>query len=141
MSQIVKLNVGGRKFTTTCATLNKSEIFKNMLNDSTINFKERIFIDRSGRIFEHVLGYLRDDRYPFPKIYILELEYFSIPYTVYDKNSDVITKPIHLFCRIDKCNTRCDPEGPSYCKDHKCVISDCVNPHSFDRKYCIHHGK
>jgi len=138
MSQIVKLNVGGTHFDTTYDTLIKSEVLRNMLNDSTIDFNERIFINRSGKVFEDVFGYLLDDSYSFPKKYINELEYFSIPYTVHEKNSDVISKPIYLFCRVDKCNNRCDPKGPSYCKEHRCVIPNC-NDVKINHTYCTVH--
>jgi BTB/POZ domain len=64
MSQIVKLNVGGIKFTTTHDTLCiNSPWFSRMLGATMkpgLVLEERIFIDRSGELFRHVLDYLRN---------------------------------------------------------------------------------
>ena len=67
-SEIVKLNVGGRKYTTTRSTLEKcgESFFTQMLaNDDTRHIpcekdeEGYIFIDRNGETFTEVLDYMR----------------------------------------------------------------------------------
>ena len=56
---LIKLNVGGFKFTTTKSTLLSlsCKFFEELLSSSSQN--EEIFIDRPGKIFEHILNTLR----------------------------------------------------------------------------------
>ncbi|GAN04692.1 hypothetical protein MAM1_0071c04156 [Mucor ambiguus] len=63
-STIVKLNVGGRSFSTFKSTLVKSKYFENLLNEDVMASKalvntDEIFIDRSGNLFRDILYYLR----------------------------------------------------------------------------------
>jgi len=62
----IKLNVGGQLFETTKDTLMKSDYFKAFLSNWT--FGETIFIDRSARLFDHVLCLLRDPSYHYPPV-------------------------------------------------------------------------
>lgn len=62
----IKINVGGTVFETYIDTLKKSEYFKSMLEDCSQQ-TDMIFVDRSAHKFEHVLSFLRDDTYPYPK--------------------------------------------------------------------------
>ncbi|KAL9558470.1 hypothetical protein MBANPS3_000888 [Mucor bainieri] len=60
----VKLNVGGKSFTTFYKTLEQSKFFVNLLNEDTLSSKtitnkNEIFIDRSGKLFSDILYYLR----------------------------------------------------------------------------------
>ena len=59
----IKLNVGGIIFETTDDTLKRSQYFKSYLENWN---HDEIFIDRSPRIFKHVLDLLRDPTYDFP---------------------------------------------------------------------------
>lgn len=63
-SQIVKLNVGGKRYETTITTLNyETDSFLSKLvvnHKQTIDEGKEIFIDRNGNYFEHILEYLRD---------------------------------------------------------------------------------
>lgn len=81
MEPIITLNVTGTLFQTYASTLRKSECFKNMFDDTTIDYTQPLFINRSAKIFEHVLAYLIDDHYPYPKKYVYELDYF---YPIYN---------------------------------------------------------
>jgi len=56
---LIKLNVGGFKFTTTKSTLLSlsCKFFEELLSSSSPN--EEIFIDRPGKNFEHILNTLR----------------------------------------------------------------------------------
>ena len=85
--EIITLNVGGRKFTTTRHTLTKykGSMLYAMVNG---NFKENedneIFIDRDGELFAYILTYLRNGEFVMPKDprlrYLIqkEIEYYAI---------------------------------------------------------------
>jgi len=68
MEKRIVSNDGGRHFETTIGTfVNGSEYFKTLLERwNNDNDKNEIFIDRSGKIFEHVLCLLRDFYYDYP---------------------------------------------------------------------------
>lgn len=75
----VTVNVGGQKFETTKQTLcGRSEYFTSLFESSEIGNDSEIFIDRDPEPFKHVLGYLRDENYPFPRQLIYELDFFGI---------------------------------------------------------------
>lgn len=61
--EIIYLNVGGVKYTTTLETLKQvpNGLLCRMVtgNISTTKIGKRIFIDRNGKLFEHILDYLR----------------------------------------------------------------------------------
>lgn len=69
-SEIIKLNVGGEKYTTTRSTLTsggKDSFFARMLDNndggrikSETDEEGYIFVDRNGKTFEDVLDYLRN---------------------------------------------------------------------------------
>ena len=136
MDQIVKLNVGGKKFDTTYDVLIKSKLFKDLLDNPTIDYKKRIFIARSSRVFEHVLAYMIDNRHPFPKKYTYELDHFGINYAIAEKDSPYIVKTRHFFCNKNDCEIRCRA-GEDYCNDHKCEVDGCHS--SKCDRYCPYH--
>lgn len=76
MSRVI-LNVGGTRFETTYSTLEKSIYFKSLFKYETDDLKE-IFLDRDPGIFKHVLRYLRDIHYPYPRKYLSELDFYGI---------------------------------------------------------------
>jgi len=65
-SKIVELNVGGKYFTTSLETLitREPESMLTKMFSGTWNLRRdstgRIFIDRDGSLFKHILNYLRD---------------------------------------------------------------------------------
>ncbi|CAE8615263.1 unnamed protein product [Polarella glacialis] len=69
-TEIVDLNVGGEKFTTTLTTLRRYPNSKicQMFNGELIRFPTDIdgcfCIDRDGRLFHHILNFLRDGSAP-----------------------------------------------------------------------------
>lgn len=75
-AKIITLDVGGTIFKINQKHLLKSEFFQNLFEDCS--YGEPIFIDRCPHIFKHVLGYLRDNTYPYPKRYSFELDFFLI---------------------------------------------------------------
>lgn len=75
-SQIVQLNIGGVKFSTTQSTLSKSDYFTFILSDSRHLVKDNegsIFIDRNGSYFEPILHYLRTGVWKIPKVRCVDL--------------------------------------------------------------------
>lgn len=73
----IKLNVGGIIFETTKSTLSLSLFFEKALSD-TWKKDEVLFVDRSPKIFEHVLCLMRDVKYEYPKKYLSELDFYQI---------------------------------------------------------------
>lgn len=61
---IVNLNVGGKKFSTTLSTLTKTHSMLAVMFSGrfamTMDEKNRFFIDRDGKHFGTILNYLRD---------------------------------------------------------------------------------
>uniref|UniRef100_A0A6C0C7V3 BTB domain-containing protein n=1 Tax=viral metagenome TaxID=1070528 RepID=A0A6C0C7V3_9ZZZZ len=75
----IKLNVSGRIFLVQKDILCRSQLFTNMFADcDTID--DEIMIYRSSKLFEHVYAYLLDDKYPYPKKYYGELDYYLVSY-------------------------------------------------------------
>lgn len=73
-NRIIKLNIGGKKF----ETLEFIPYFKSMFsNNWTEQNQEEIFIDRSGKQFEHILSLARNPFYRYPKHYKEELEFLG----------------------------------------------------------------
>lgn len=79
--EFVTLDVGGKLFKTTPSTLCNSKYFNGLLKNTHID--KPIFIDRSSKIFKHILEYLRDPNYPFPDKYIYDLDFYGIPRSKY----------------------------------------------------------
>jgi hypothetical protein len=75
------LNVSGKIFKVSKDVISKSDIFQNLLLDCTTDDGE-INIDRSSKLFKHVYGYLLDAKYPYPKKYHSELDYYLITYDI-----------------------------------------------------------
>ena len=98
----MKLNVGGERFETTFSTLKGSAYFRSWLG--RWNFENEIFIDRSGKIFEHVLGVLRDPDYPYPEEHLSELVFYGIPFTANKK----IDREEARFVKIEREPQICD---------------------------------
>ena len=110
---IITLDVGGTIFKASYTCLIKCEFFNSLLHDIPY-INELIYIDRCGHVFKHVLGYLRNDNYPYPKKYVEELDYFLIDATdvnMYDPNQLVEE------CIVDGCYKPCYGNR-NVCKDH-----------------------
>ncbi len=77
----IYLDISGTIVVTYWSTLSKAKYF----NDPIVNYglansnkKNPYFIDRSPRLFDHVLNYLRDSNYNYPKKYVSELDFFGV---------------------------------------------------------------
>ena len=93
---IVTLNVGGTTFVTTDTTLLINSAYfralfkkdQNLYFDANDNQIKNIFIDRSPRIFEFILNYLRDPSCKISTEYENELIFYGIKYdeTIFETN-------------------------------------------------------
>jgi len=83
--------------------ISKSQLFNGMLEDCIID--DEIIIDRSPKLFEHVYSYLLDDKYPYPKKYYSELDYYLVPYDIdllYDPHKKCADKSERIEEEISK---------------------------------------
>lgn len=80
---IVTIDVGGQIFRTSRKILNKSIYISEELGE-----KSELFIDRSPKIFRHVLELLRNSHYIYPCEYLKELKFYGIEYRKYGFYSD-----------------------------------------------------
>ncbi|CEG77959.1 hypothetical protein RMATCC62417_12630 [Rhizopus microsporus] len=80
-AKLVKLNVGGDLYLTYEVTLKKSLFFKNLLETEMQNNEKtdsgEILVDRCGKLFEHVLRYLRNGTIRWNKLDVELLEKLS----------------------------------------------------------------
>jgi len=135
----INLNVSGRIFKVQKDVLCKSQLFNNMFADCDV-ISDEIMIYRSSKLFEHVYAYLLDNKYPYPRKYYAELDYYLIPYcgsslsdplTLLNNNLKIMIKDSleeikddirDEFKNIDrKIGTECPYE---YC-DVKCMLPVC----------------
>lgn len=158
MSQIIKLNIGGKHFETTEFTLNNSEYFKKLL--SYHDKSKEIFIDRSYENFEHILALLRDTQHNFPDDLNYELVFYGInftPVTSKDETTEKInnlekiikqiankineySSNMHIdICNEDNC-IEIIGKSDRYCDEHNiCHIENCVNNKIEHSNYCEKH--
>jgi hypothetical protein len=159
---MIKLNLCGKYFGVPSSILKKSELFYNMLNDVQ-NDGNPIVIDRSPKLFEHVLALLIDDNYLYPQKYAKELDYYLVKCgKLYDPNEeiknkinridDILNKNDFVECCHDNCeNNRlnspaCD-EHVGMCAyscsrkgcDSRFYTDRCYNSCDKSTKYCELH--
>jgi len=169
MDSHIKLSLCGRIFEVERSILLESELFRNMLTDCPTD-NSVIRINRSARIFEHVLAYLIDRSYPYPKKYESELQYYLVPYKsfgLYDSNfviKDLRDEVRSLRCRMENstdtvcCHYGCYENiihNPVTCLKHlgRCSYTDeehergqglryieCYNECASNEKYCSEHS-
>lgn len=82
MSDIITINVGGTKFTTTKTTLQTSEYFKALF--TRWNTNNEIFVDRDPIAFTQILNYLRDINNKIDIKYKNEVDFYGIKYKFED---------------------------------------------------------
>lgn len=84
----VKLSVSGKIYEVSREVICKSGLFRGMLEDCAIDGEINVL--RSSKLFDHVYGYLLDSKYPYPKKYYSELDYYLVDYqmsSLYDSNT------------------------------------------------------
>ncbi len=130
---MIKLNLCGTNFEVDKKILCKSEYFLNMFADCN-DEGHIININRPAHIFKHILAYLIDDNYLFPKKYESELKFYLINYDelkLHDPNAKLIYKINLLENKIKNINEKCNDinekidniERNSVSTDNK--MSDC----------------
>jgi hypothetical protein len=77
--ETITLDVGGQIFKTDHHTIIKIPYFKDMF-DGCGNVPETIFVNRPGHTFKHVIAWMMDSKYPYPKKYAFELDFYGIIY-------------------------------------------------------------
>jgi len=130
----IKLNVGGRLFETTKETLQNSQYFVSLLTRWN-NDEEIKFIDRSGKVFEHVLLFLQEPSYNYPDKYLFELDFYGITYNTSppaDKLDDLSKKIDYLSDKVANLILRakgwkeCRPSykyGSGFCWDSNTLVN------------------
>ena len=75
-SEIVKLNVGGKKFQTRKETiLNKSDsLLARIIESERVDLNEELFFDRSSKYFPYILDYLRFNKINYKRFKKEELK-------------------------------------------------------------------
>ncbi len=104
---MINLNVCGIHFEVEKNILCKSEYFLNMFTDCN-ECDNIINVNRSPHIFKHILAYLIDDNYLYPKKYESELKFFLINYDknkLYDPNYDLQQQHDELKNDLENVNT------------------------------------
>ena len=161
MATTIIINVCGKIFKTDLETICKSNLFKNMIDDMGVPTEE-IFINRSPKLFEHVLAYIIDENYPFPFKYRSELDYFLIDYDpdeLYNPDTEIKMikssiknlekkiddKDLH-FCEYESIEcVNCTERAiiSLRCKHHmnnpECAVGYCGIECNCDEKFCYEH--
>lgn len=88
MSKIIKIYNCGKKYKISKDVLIKSEYFKNLLLEYPNLENTSIELQRPPISFEHIIGLLINDKYPFPKEYSEEKDYFLIDKIFFIKLQD-----------------------------------------------------
>ncbi len=143
--------VNNKSFDTTKETLVNSGYFESIIV-ATPEQTSVVIHDRSGKLFEHVLNYLRDNEYPFPGKYHKELDFYRVKkaplacpvYDCYEKADVLCSK----FCSQHRCQyTLCDDRALqfyNYCENHCCKLLGCGSPtgtiEKRPMKYCRDHA-
>eukprot|EP00928_Gymnodinium_smaydae_P082018 TRINITY_DN65448_c0_g1_i1.p1 TRINITY_DN65448_c0_g1~~TRINITY_DN65448_c0_g1_i1.p1 ORF type:complete len:664 (-),score=93.59 TRINITY_DN65448_c0_g1_i1:175-2166(-) len=85
-NNIVKLNVGGMRFTASRESLVKCAYFRTLFDGgfATPDEDDELFVDRDGQVFHHMLNYMRTNRRPsevilkqYKRELIAEAEFFG----------------------------------------------------------------
>ena len=135
-SKKIAINCGGVHFQTTLQTVDRSVYLKTLFSDRWENQEEERFIDRSGVLFEHVLNYLRNPEYPYPREHAAELDFYGIEHHFADYIREDEKKLAILWkhfketsgvCQIGLCDALCH-KGYKYC--FECQPPRYVNYHS-----------
>ncbi len=88
-SNFIQINVGSKIFKTTTQTLCRSGYFKKALENH--DNEKTLYVDADEENFSHVLSYLRNPKYPFPRKYYYELDFYQIDYIMNDLYSEKST--------------------------------------------------
>lgn len=106
-SNFVTLNCCGKIVKSNRKILEKSEFLRGLIvwNEKSDKPQDQIFINKTYNVFKHVLAYLIDSNYPFPKDLEYELEFFGIQSPPREIISNVVKK-LSLEVKLDSSNYR-----------------------------------
>ena len=76
----ITLDVCGQIFKTDYNTIKKIPYFRDMFEACGEAPNETLFVNRPPHIFKHILAFIIDPLYPFPKKYAFELDFYGIDY-------------------------------------------------------------
>jgi hypothetical protein len=157
MNNNITLDVCGHIFKTTYDTIVKVPYFKNMFDGCDDIPIEPVFVNRSPKIFEHVLAVVIDPLYPYPKKYEFELDFYGVDPSnikLYVKREEIVNevmseveallkKNIVHKCEASHCN-KILGSHQKYCVGCTCNLTKCNYPRCYKNKihgkyYCIEH--
>lgn len=129
MEERITVCVGTERFETKRLTLMKSSLLRKVMEEApSMNFIN--VFNASPKIFEHILEYLRNDKYPFPSEYSYIMKEFGIEYR---------RKVLCFLCD----NEAFTPDN-KYCSEHKCQALYCdhakLKGNYCDEHICHHEG-
>lgn len=148
MDEMFKVYVGGSKFNLKRSILEKIPYFYNLF-DTCKELEKVIQVDRSSKGFIHVLEFVYDPLYQFPKEYAVDLDFYGLTYDkskLNDSNREILQKMDILFsacietnhvseavysryswsCYKSGCKTTI--ESSLRCQEHQniCLYGDCT---------------
>jgi hypothetical protein len=84
--KVVKFNVGGKKFATKVETITnvKDSLFSKIAESGRFDLSQEIFFDRSPKIFQHILDYLRTQNINYKRFKKEELDELRIEAEYYE---------------------------------------------------------
>lgn len=130
----VTLDVSGKTYRIRRDILSKAQLFDNMFTDCSM-VEDIIVVDRSPRLFDHIYALLLDSRYPYPKKYYSELDYYGITYD-FEKLYDPYV-PFHKdILTIQNSESVIIDEMQKICNDIECIKSGQNTCKPFSRQPC-----
>jgi hypothetical protein len=90
-SKEITLYLRNKEFGVPKEILIKAKFFKNLFNDTVVSGP--IILNRSPKIFSHVIEALYDSEYPYPIKYLYELDFYLVPLknvNIYDPFKDCV---------------------------------------------------
>lgn len=129
---IIRVIVNDKSFKTTKQTLNNSGYFRGILEQNP-DVEVIEVPDRSEILFEHVLGYMRNENYPYPGEHWAELQFYLV-----EKSKDMCNRRdcFELTCITTK------GTSSKWCSKHVCEfahIEKCEDERLNSARYCGTH--
>jgi hypothetical protein len=85
-SEVIRFNVGGKKFATRKSTLikEKDTLFYKMVVSNKLDFNKEIFLDRSPKVFAFILDFLRNGKINYQRFKREELDELKVEAEYYE---------------------------------------------------------
>jgi len=149
MDNIINVNVSGKIFYLKKSILSKIPFFNNMFNGCDIHDDIIYLNDHSSIIFEHIISFIVDEKYPFPYEFIYELDFFGIEYKerpFYKHNKELLDKlninnnNIHIILSLME-NGFKNIDMNMKSEQYTCNIKECSYEREFNSIRCKYHSK